>query len=96
MKTRVFIAALFGIFIAGVAGFADTRRPAEPPLKQRRLLDLGDLEIKGEIRKPLVRYFESDQASRAIVPQLAREQLLDFEATLTSPSRPEVPSHGKH
>ncbi|MBC7692508.1 MAG: hypothetical protein H7222_12155 [Methylotenera sp.] len=73
--------ALAASLVVAIPGSASFCLASDRP----RPINVGDLEISGEIRKPMLQYVDSDQANIRLLPKLAREQLTNFEAQLLQP-----------
>jgi hypothetical protein len=48
----------------------------------KRVIDVGDLEVKGEVRRPFIQYIDTDKAAENMIPDLAKKELHDFEQEL--------------
>jgi hypothetical protein len=63
-----------------------------------RDIDLGELDVAGEVRRPMLELVESDQAVRKVLPELARRKAQEIQARLlryTSPEEAQAIVHPK-
>lgn len=49
----------------------------------QNVVDLGNLEIAGEVRRPMMEYIDSDLKNRKVIVSLLKDEVLTIEAKLT-------------
>ncbi len=49
----------------------------------QNIVDLGNLEISGEVRRPMMEYIDSDTKNRKVIVNLLKEEVLNIEEKLT-------------
>lgn len=59
-----------------------------PPARKPRVVELGETDLKAEIRKPLLDQLDSNDGIRALAPEIARAQFEAFERSLLRPENP--------
>ncbi len=74
---------ILGFLLATTAALADEAKPVH-----KKIIDVGNLEIKGEIRRPFIQYLDTDRATTAALPAVADRALKDYEASLLKPALP--------
>lgn len=62
---------------------------AQAESRKAKVIDLGDIEVNGDVRKPFVQVLDSDQAAVRLVPELSKEELERFEAKLVEFAKPD-------
>lgn len=53
-----------------------------PAAESSKVIDLGDIEVKGELRKPFVQYVDTEKTTQKLLPELSRQKLEEFERKL--------------
>ena len=79
VKMRVCVLFLLWIITAGLPFYAVA--------KKERVLDLGAIEIKGEVRRPNIDLIYSKKSFDTFVGVVARSELKAFEKELLKPAR---------
>lgn len=51
----------------------------------KKVLDLGEMEIDGELRRPSLSWLDSSKRAQALIPELYRKLFAELEAELTKP-----------
>jgi hypothetical protein len=90
-------AILSPFFAATVLAFSCASAHATPtPARKPRVVELGETDLKAEIRKPLLDQLDSNDGIRALAPEIARAQFEAFERSLLQPEPPftEIPPQG--
>lgn len=49
------------------------------------VIDLGGLEVQGELRQPSVRFYQSERVSQDVVKEASQKHFEDFEKKLLKP-----------
>ncbi len=50
-----------------------------------KVLDLGEMEVDGELRRPSLSWLDSSKRAQALIPELYRKLFAELEAELTKP-----------
>jgi hypothetical protein len=80
MRVIIILILIASAFQAFALGSESTTKPAT----KKRVIDLGELEVTGEVRRPPVLWIDSDQKVRNEIPKLYRKQFLALEEELLS------------
>jgi len=59
----------------------------QAPRASKKVLDLGELEVDGEVRRPNVNWVDSQKRVREMLPELHRGEFHAIEETLLKPAR---------
>ncbi len=51
----------------------------------KKVLDLGEMEIDGELRRPSLSWLDSNKRAQALIPELYRRLFAELEGELTKP-----------
>ncbi|TNF27958.1 MAG: hypothetical protein EP319_10175 [Deltaproteobacteria bacterium] len=49
----------------------------------QEVIDLGNLEISGEVRRPMMEYIDSDIKNRKVIVDLLKTEVFEIEKRLT-------------
>ncbi len=58
--------------------------------KKKKIIDVGDIEVKGEVRKPFLQLLDSDQNVKEMLPKLTTQELKNFEEILLKTQKAEA------
>lgn len=59
---------------------------------KKKVIDVGDIEVEGEVRKPFVQYLDADQGLNSMLSKVSRQKLVDYENKLLEFAKPGVKS----
>ena len=80
MKSYLLFILLF-VFALNASVFAQNHQGGK--------IELGDLEVHGSVRKPMIQYIESDQIMKRKIRELSLKRFQEFEAELLKPASPQ-------
>lgn len=77
MKTKFIKSLITSMCLLAVAVTASA--------KEKKVLDLGELEVDGELRRPSLQWLDSSRRAQELLPELYRNMFLEIENELTRP-----------
>ncbi len=60
---------------------------------EKRVLDLGEMEVDGELRRPSLQWLDSSKRAQTLLPELYKTIFAELEAELTQPLTREEYEH---
>jgi hypothetical protein len=66
--------------------------PKEQKQKAPKVIDLGELEVEGEVKRPQVNYVDSQRKIKESIPEFHREGFTELENKLL---KPDLEGHSK-
>jgi hypothetical protein len=65
-------------------------KPSRDPASDRKVIQVGDLEVSGQVRKPMLETIDSKAHLKSVLPGIAQKSLARFEKEMTQFTQPEA------
>ena len=65
--------------------YSNAAEPKEQKQKTPKVIDLGELEVEGEVKRPQVNYVDSQRKIKESIPEFHREGFTELEDKLLKP-----------
>jgi hypothetical protein len=83
MKKPVHNFSVFLLTLVALLGMISI--PNSALAKEKKVLDLGELEVDGELRRPSLQWLDSSRRAQELLPELYKNMFAEIENELTKP-----------